>query len=513
MKERIPLTSKYLQEKSNQNTAKYGYQEENESNKTIKGFEETYRTGIRRQRDKILYTGGFRRLQDKTQVMSSTISGDHRTRLTHTLEVEQIAVSIANALKLNADLVSAIALGHDVGHTPFGHAAERKLNELLKDCGGFHHPIQSVKYLWEKYENKIVPEIYEGILLHDSDMFTIEKEEAKKQLKFLKNGDNVGFEKYFNQFPSTLEAQVVIWSDKIAYITHDLEDFLRSQIYVNVKKTNTKIEDELCEILNELIEEKEIETLEKFELRDLIRNINTNLIISSCNKINNLNDFTQKKVKNLTEERNKNEEKTKQVYLDNLIINFDDKYRDSYYKLRKFLDYNYILSPEVQRSDAKAQVIVEWLFNKLSGNYKLMPLNIRDDIDKTIIFELEKDEKLKEVYDKLTNEQEKLSYFQKINVKYNEIKDIINNSRMNSDKEKKTIETEVKKDNELKKIYDIFDEKGKSFTYFQEIMEKGIKMEKNVIFRKVATYIATMSDTYAENMYRNLIGSRVDFIL
>lgn len=358
-----PLRSKALVERSNDNIAQYGYREEVQEN-TANGFEETFRTGIRRQRDKILYTGGFRRLQDKTQVMSSTISGDHRTRLTHTLEVEQIAVSIANALKLNTDLVSAIALGHDVGHTPFGHAAERKLNELLKDYGGFHHPIQSVKYLWEKYEDKIASVIYEGILLHDSDMFTIGENEAEGQLKFLKNDGEKTLKKFFNSYPSTLEAQVVIWADKIAYITHDLEDFLRSQIFVNVKKSNIGIEGKLISILKELIPGKEIKDLKDFELRDLIRNLVTNLINSSCNNIGKFEDFEQKDVKGLIEKSNNSGDKNKIAYLDNLIINFDRKYRESYYDLRKLLDKAYILSPEVQRSDAKAQVIVEWLDRK-----------------------------------------------------------------------------------------------------------------------------------------------------
>lgn len=115
---KIPLTSNDLEIISDNNIADYGHKHCNEL-KAESENEETYRTQLRRQRDKILYTGGFRRLQDKTQVIPATISGDHRTRLTHTLEVEQIAVSIANSLKLNPDLVSAIALGHDVGHTPF----------------------------------------------------------------------------------------------------------------------------------------------------------------------------------------------------------------------------------------------------------------------------------------------------------------------------------------------------------------------------------------------------------
>ena len=195
--------------------------------------------------------------------MSATLTGDHRTRLTHSLEVEQIALSISDALGLNRDLVSAIAIGHDVGHTPFGHAAERTLDDLLKDNGGFHHPIQSIKYLLEKYGNKLIFEIYEGILIHDSDMYTIKKDVAENQLKFCAyyENDNVRDIKKeildcFNNVPSTLEAQVVVWADKIAYITHDLEDFLNSSIYQSVIKVDSNKGIQLLDLLKSLTQPK-----------------------------------------------------------------------------------------------------------------------------------------------------------------------------------------------------------------------------------------------------------------
>lgn len=470
----IPLKSGDLERIFSENIAEYGYKSNKEievSQKDEKGTEETYRTDIRRQRDKILYTGGFRRLQDKTQVISASISGDHRTRLTHTLEVEQIAISIANALSLNVDLVSAIALGHDVGHTPFGHAAERKLSELLAEKGRFHHPIQSVRYIWEKYGSKIEKKIYEGILLHDSDMFDINKDDAKEQLKYLKDAEGfkqwVQIDEWINKFPSTLEAQVVIWSDKIAYITHDLEDFIRSSSYVNLQKNQDEIEGKLCCILNDLIGGKDIKTLKKFESRDLIRNIISNLINSSAENIKGIENFTYAKVKEETEKRGKKFEdpEKRKKYLSSLIINFSDEYRENYYKLREFLDNYYILSPEVQKSDVKAEVIVEWLFNKLSSNYRLMPLKLRDDIDEMIISELDGKEEFKVIYNKLDNEHRNIKCFEK----------------------------EIKNDESSENIYN--------------------RIKREIISRKVAVYIATMSDTYAESMYRNLIGSRVDLVL
>lgn len=489
----IPLKSGALEKIFNGSIASYGYKKDTlkENEKKSEDDQETYRTSLRRQRDKILYTGGFRRLQDKTQVISATVSGDHRTRLTHTLEVEQIAISIANALQLNVDLVSAIALGHDVGHTPFGHAAERKLNDLLKKNGGFHHPIQSVRYLWEKYGSKIESVIYEGILLHDSDMFKIEEKDVEAQFYYLEKvkGESKDFKKWVeidnwlnHNFPSTLEAQVVIWADKIAYITHDLEDFLRCSIYTNLKKNNSSIESELLKHLNGLLDSK-IKTMDDYHSRDLIRNIIGNLITSSANNITKISGFTQSIVRTKTGERYNDKGTSNKKYLDGLIINFSEEYRNCYYKLRKFLDEYYILSPEVQKSDAKAEVIVEWLFNKLSNKHNLLPLKIRNEIDNAIIEEAFKDKNLgkiaNDIYKEKTREQRRISEL------VSKIDEIVKEGKKKKGKK---------------------DEKIKEKTAYD-------KIEKKVVTRKVACYIATMSDTFAENMYRDLIGSSVDFNL
>ncbi len=489
----IPLKSGALEKIFNGSIASYGYKKDalKESEKKSEDDQETYRTSLRRQRDKILYTGGFRRLQDKTQVISATVSGDHRTRLTHTLEVEQIAISIANALQLNVDLVSAIALGHDVGHTPFGHAAERKLNDLLENNGGFHHPIQSIRYLWEKYGSKIESVIYEGILLHDSDMFKIEKKDVEAQFYYLEKvkGESKDFKKcveidnWLNHtFPSTLEAQVVIWADKIAYITHDLEDFLRCSIYTNLKKNNSSIESELLKHLNGLLDSK-IEIMNDYHSRDLIRNIIGNLITSSANNITKISGFTQSIVRIKTRERYNDKGTSNKKYLDGLIINFSEEYRNCYYKLRKFLDEYYILSPEVQKSDAKAEVIVEWLFNKLSNKHNLLPLKIRNEIDNAIIEEAFNDKNLgkiaNDIYKEKTREQRRISEL------VSKIDEIVKEGKKKKGKKEEKIKE--------KTAYD--------------------KIEKKVVTRKVACYIATMSDTFAENMYRDLIGSSVDFNL
>lgn len=159
----------------------------------------TLRTEFQRDRDRILHSKAFRRLKHKTQVFLSPFDDHFRTRLTHTLEVSQIGRTIARALDLNEDLVEAIALGHDLGHTPFGHCGEGVLNELVN--GGFHHNIQSVRVVEVLEDLNLCRETIDGILTHT-----------------------------WGYKPKTPEAQVVQLADKIAYINHDIEDSIRAGI-------------------------------------------------------------------------------------------------------------------------------------------------------------------------------------------------------------------------------------------------------------------------------------------
>lgn len=157
------------------------------------------RTCFQRDSDRILHSKAFRRLKHKTQVFLSPFDDHFRTRLTHTLEVSQIARTIARALFLNEDLVEAIALGHDLGHTPFGHCGEGVLDELVE--GGFHHNIQSVRVVEVLEDLNLCKETIDGILTHT-----------------------------WGYKPITLEGQVVQLADKIAYINHDIEDSIRAGI-------------------------------------------------------------------------------------------------------------------------------------------------------------------------------------------------------------------------------------------------------------------------------------------
>ncbi len=164
--------------------------------------EDALRTCFQRDRDRILHCNAFRRLKYKTQVFLSPERDHYRTRLTHTLEVSQIARTIARSLQLNEDLTEAIALGHDLGHTPFGHAGERALNACFPE--GFRHNEQSVRVVRVLEKNgkglNLTKEVLDGIINHTSGV------------------------------ASTLEGRVVRLSDRIAYINHDIDDAIRARV-------------------------------------------------------------------------------------------------------------------------------------------------------------------------------------------------------------------------------------------------------------------------------------------
>jgi dGTPase len=180
-----------------------------------------YRSEYARDRDRIVHSRAFRRLEAKTQVFTSRFSDHFRNRLTHTLEVAQIARTVADALGLNSELVETLALVHDIGHPPFGHAGEKKLNELMKVHGaGFNHNLQALRIV-EHFEHSYIGfdglnltfEVREGIVKHSRDYSVTEFPELSEYLLDLK---------------PPLESQLVDWVDEIAYNTADLDDALEA---------------------------------------------------------------------------------------------------------------------------------------------------------------------------------------------------------------------------------------------------------------------------------------------
>ncbi len=181
-----------------------------------------YRTEFQRDRERIIHSAAFRRLEYKTQVFVNHEGDNYRTRLTHTIEVAQIARSIARAMALNEDLAEAVALAHDLGHTPFGHAGEDALNKKMAEDGGFSHNRQSLRVvdvLEERYPEflglNLSFEVREGIVKHETVY-----DRPEPQL-----------EEFRPEWKPTLEAQLVNFADEIAYNSHDLDDGLRAGMF------------------------------------------------------------------------------------------------------------------------------------------------------------------------------------------------------------------------------------------------------------------------------------------
>ncbi|MCR5108071.1 MAG: deoxyguanosinetriphosphate triphosphohydrolase [Lachnospiraceae bacterium] len=250
---------------------------------------------FQRDRDRILHSKSFRRLKDKTQVFL-TPEGDHyRTRLTHTLEVSQNARTIAKALKMNEDLTEAIAMGHDLGHTPFGHAGERALNKCC--MLGFKHNEQS-KRVVEVLEKdgkglNLTWEVRDGILNHQT-----------------------------HSMPSTLEGQIVRLSDKIAYIHHDMDDALRANI----------------------LKEEDIPK----ELRSTLGNTTNKRLDTMIHDV-------------ITNSR------------DNPEIKMSDEILGAMMDLRRFMFENVYTNKIVKKEEAKAENLVENLYEYFLREYRKMP--------------------------------------------------------------------------------------------------------------------------------------------
>ena len=190
-----------------------------------------YRTPFQRDRDRIVHSASFRRLKHKTQVFVNTEGDHYRTRITHSIEVAQIARSIAKYLQLNDDLAETLSLAHDLGHTPFGHAGEESLNECMVKHGGFDHNLQTLRiimFLENKYLKfkglNLTLETIDGLLKHNGPFEDLSKLNTLIGVKNLKGKIN------FSKFPS-LEAQIAAMSDDIAYNNHDIQDGIQAKLF------------------------------------------------------------------------------------------------------------------------------------------------------------------------------------------------------------------------------------------------------------------------------------------
>ena len=230
-KQSLINTLKFFSKKKDALLAPYAQKNSESMGREFPEKEHPMRMPFQRDRDRVVHSRAFRRLEYKTQVFVNHEGDHYRTRLTHTIEVGTISRTIAKALRLNEELTEAIALAHDVGHPPFGHTGESVLDELMKDEGGFEHNLQSLRIV-EKLEKKypqfkglnLTWEVREGIIKHRSFF------------------DQPAFIKKYNVDQSPLlEAQIVDFSDEIAYTSHDLDDGLLSGLINESQLKNVPI--------------------------------------------------------------------------------------------------------------------------------------------------------------------------------------------------------------------------------------------------------------------------------
>jgi dGTPase len=318
--------------------------------------EHSYRSAYQRDRDRIIHSAAFRRLEYKTQVFVNHEGDYYRTRLTHTIEVAQIARTIASALRLNADLTEAIALAHDLGHTPFGHAGEEVLNELMKGCGGFNHNVHGLRvvdYLEERYPSfsglNLSWEVREGIVKHSS-LF-----------------DKAGKIKEFSgkEMP-TLETQVVDIADEIAYDNHDIDDGLTSGLIREDDLAKLAIWENINRQISGKYVKINVELRKYLVIRSLIDIQVTDLISQTENKIKKLKLASSLEAKKCGSK----------------IVTFSRSMLDSRKPLREFLMKNLYHHYRVVRMSNKAKRFIVELFENYIKKPDQLPTQIQIKIPK-----------------------------------------------------------------------------------------------------------------------------------
>ncbi len=327
---------KYLHNREDEFLAPYAAKSKSTKGRKYKENPHQYRTEFQRDRERIIHSKAFRRLEYKTQVFVNHEGDHYRTRLTHTMEVAQIARSIARTLLLNEDLAEAIALAHDLGHTPFGHSGENELNDLLKDDGGFEHNRQSlrvVERLEERYDGfpglNLTWETREGIIKHSS---------------YYDHPEISNFSA--DEFPS-LEAQIIDVADEIAYNNHDIDDGLGSYLLELEDLKDLKIWDMAMNVAGK---DNTIPKDKKFMVNMLIRTI-INLLVTDL--IDTIEDNIKKMSIKSYEDVKKAPDR---------IAGFSKKVEEANQELKELLNEKLYQHYKVVRMSIKAQKVLRDLF-------------------------------------------------------------------------------------------------------------------------------------------------------
>ncbi len=321
------------------------------------------RTDFQRDRDRIIHSTAFRRLKHKTQVFVNT-TGDHfRTRITHSLEVAQIARTLSKFFNLNEDLCETLSLAHDLGHTPFGHAGEEALNICMKNMGGFDHNIQTLRtilFLENRYYEfkglNLTLETLDGLIKHNGPIKNLTKYKKILGIKYFRN------KIAFSTSPS-LEAQIASISDDIAYNSHDLEDGLKSNLF-NLKDL------EQIPILKKIVL-KHKKKLKKNSLDLVIRQI--------------VREIINEMVKDIITTTQRNLKKNKIINLKDVlkskypIVSFSNKMKKFDKKIKNFLRKNMYYHKSIKLNTNDGKKIIRKLFLTIRKNpYKYINVSKYD---------------------------------------------------------------------------------------------------------------------------------------
>jgi len=329
--------------------APYAANEENSLGRRVAESSPSYRSEFQRDRDRIVHSSAFRRLEYKTQVFVNHEGDMFRTRLTHSIEVAQISRSIARILNINEDLSETIALAHDLGHTPFGHAGQDALNASMKNYGGFEHNLQSLRTV-DKLEQRYADfeglnltfEAREGILKHCS-------------LKHARELGDVG-QRFIDKSQPSLEAQAVNLADEIAYNNHDVDDGLRSGLISLEQLREIKLFNDQYE-----------------EVRGLYKDLNGRRLIHEI-----IRRMINRQIVDLVETSRDNLESLSPQSIDQVrqhgsgLISFSEEMKAANLELKQFLRNQLYSHYRVHRMTTKAQHIIQSLFEAFFNDPKLL---------------------------------------------------------------------------------------------------------------------------------------------
>ncbi len=350
----MTLTRHFLEDLEIQTLAPYAMKSRDSRGRAYPEDEPPYRTSYQRDRDRVIHTTAFRRLEYKTQVFIITEGDYYRTRLTHTIEVAQIGRTLARTLGLNEDLTEAICLAHDLGHGPFGHSGEEALNALMADHGGFDHNHQGLRIietLEQRYPDfqglNLTWEVREGMLKHETDY---DKGEAYA---------------YDPHLRGTLEAQVVNLADEIAYTTADLDDGLRSGLM-----TSHQLQDlELWQHIT-----TELGLSGQMMLTDVDRHRIIRRLVGHC-----VSDVIQATGEALSIHQIQSIADVRQ--LPHNLVKYSSHFKPLYQALKRFIFQNLYRHWHVMRMSNKAKRILSELFHAFIDDTSIIPSHVQARVE------------------------------------------------------------------------------------------------------------------------------------